>query len=68
MRERHEQQREDAALFDLAEAIPGPTTQLLADAAKKNRVVLIASLFEKRAPGVYHNTAAIFDKDGTLSG
>ena len=61
-------QREDAALFDLAEAIPGPTTQLLADAAKKNGVVLIASLFEKRAPGVYHNTAAIFDKDGTLSG
>jgi N-carbamoylputrescine amidase len=61
-------QREDAALFDLAETIPGPTTKVLADCAKKNRVVLIASLFEKRAPGIYHNTAAIFEKDGTLNG
>ena len=54
-------QREDAALFDLAEPIPGPTTEKLAAAAAKSKVVLIASLFEKRAPGVYHNTAAIFD-------
>jgi N-carbamoylputrescine amidase len=61
-------QREDAALFDLAEPIPGPTTKLLSDSAKKNAVVLIASLFEKRAPGLYHNTAAIFDKDGNLNG
>ena len=65
-------QREDAALFDLAEPIPGATTETLAAAARKNRVVLIASLFEKRAPGVYHNTAAIFDgggdSDGRLAG
>ena len=61
-------QREDAALFDLAEPIPGATTEKLASAARKNKVVLIASLFEKRAPGVYHNTAAIFDSDGALSG
>jgi len=61
-------QREDHALFDLAEPIPGPTTQLLADVAKKDKIALVASLFEKRAPGVYHNTAAIFDSDGSLSG
>ncbi len=54
-------QREDHALFDLAEPIPGPTTEKLAAAAKKHGVVLVASLFEKRAMGVYHNTAAIFD-------
>ena len=61
-------QREDAALFDLAEPIPGPATEQLSQAARKHRVVLIASLFEKRAPGVYHNTAAIFDTDGKLRG
>ncbi len=61
-------QREDAALFDLAEPIPGATTEKLAAAALRNKVVLIASLFEKRAPGVYHNTAAIFDSDGKLRG
>src|ERR1700677_4637615 len=61
-------QREDHALFDLAEPIPGPASSKLAAAAKQNRVVLIASLFEKRAPGIYHNTAAIFDSDGSLSG
>ena len=61
-------QREDAALFDLAEPIPGPNSEKLAAAAMKNSVVLIASLFEKRARGVYHNTAAIFDKDGSLVG
>ncbi len=61
-------QREDHALFDLAEPIPGPSTEILAAAAKKQGVVLVASLFEKRAPGVYHNTAAIFDRDGTLRG
>src|SRR5271167_1178137 len=61
-------QREDAALFDLAEPIPGPTSQTLAAAALKNEIVLIASLFEKRAPGLYHNTAAIFDSDGMLGG
>ena len=61
-------QREDPVLFDLAEPIPGPTTEKLAAAAQKNKVVLIASLFEKRAPGLYHNTAAIFDSDGVLRG
>src|SRR5579862_6632216 len=61
-------QREDHALFDLAEPIPGPTTEKLSAAAKKHGVVLIASLFEKRALGVYHNTAAIFDADGSLRG
>ncbi len=61
-------QREDAALFDLAEPIPGPTTDKLATAARQHKVVLVASLFEKRAPGLYHNTAAIFDSDGVLRG
>jgi len=61
-------QREDAALFDLAEPIPGPATEKLAAAARQNKVVLVSSLFEKRAPGVYHNTAAIFDSDGALRG
>ena len=61
-------QREDAALFDLAEPIPGPATARLSAVAKELRVVLIASLFEKRAAGVYHNTAVVFDADGTLCG
>ena len=61
-------QREDAALFDLAEAIPGPATAKLSALAKELKIVLIASLFEKRAPGVYHNTAAVFDADGALRG
>ena len=61
-------QREDAALFDLAETIPGPTSAKLAEVAKQSKIVLIASLFEKRAAGVYHNTAAMFDTDGTLRG
>ena len=61
-------QREDAALFDLAEPVPGPTSAKLSDLAKQLKIVLIASLFEKRAAGVYHNTAAIFDADGSLRG
>ncbi|HKS74738.1 MAG TPA: carbon-nitrogen hydrolase [Terriglobales bacterium] len=61
-------QREDPSLFDLAEPIPGRTTQALAALAGQLQIVIIASLFERRAPGVYHNTAAIFDVDGTLSG
>src|SRR5215467_13266576 len=61
-------QREDAALFDLAEPIPGPTTAKLAEVAKQLRIVLIVSLFEKRAPGVYHNTAVMLDADGGLRG
>ncbi len=61
-------QREDASLFDLAEPIPGPTTTRLSQVARQQKIVLIASLFEKRAPGVYHNTAAVLDADGTLTG
>jgi N-carbamoylputrescine amidase len=61
-------QREDAALFDLAEPIPGPSTAKLSAVAKQLGIVLIASLFEKRAAGVYHNTAVIFDKDGAVLG
>jgi N-carbamoylputrescine amidase len=61
-------QREDAALFDLAESIPGPATMKLAEAAKQLGIVLIASVFEKRAPGVYHNTAVMIDADGSLRG
>jgi len=61
-------QREDASLFDLAEPIPGPTSAKLGEVAKAHNIVLVASLFEKRAPGVYHNTAAVFDSDGALRG
>ena len=61
-------QREDAALFDLAEPVPGPTTQAIAEAARQAKVVVVASVFEKRAPGVYHNTAAVLDRDGALLG
>ncbi len=61
-------QREDAALFDLAEPIPGPTSEAMAAAAKKYGVVLLASLFEKRAPGLYHNTSVIYERDGSTLG
>jgi len=59
---------EDARLFDLAETIPGPSTDRLSSLAKELGVVIIASLFEKRATGLYHNTAAIIDADGQLLG
>ncbi|MGI9104058.1 MAG: carbon-nitrogen hydrolase [Terriglobales bacterium] len=61
-------QREDASLFDLAEPIPGPTTTRLSVLAKQQHIVLIASLFEKRTAGIYHNTAAVLDADGALRG
>ncbi len=61
-------QREDHANFKLAESIPGPSTDALGRLAKKHRAVVIASLFEKRAAGVYHNTAAVIDADGSLLG
>jgi N-carbamoylputrescine amidase len=61
-------QREDAALFDLAEPIPGPTTEKLSQVAQTLKIALIASLFEKRAAGVYHNTAVLFDSDGATRG
>src|SRR6184192_2458176 len=54
-------QQEDAKLFDLAEPIPGPSSERLGAAAKKNGVVVVGSLFEKRMPGVYHNTATVHD-------
>jgi N-carbamoylputrescine amidase len=61
-------QREDHDLFNLAEAVPGPSTEVLGKLARELRVVIIASLFERRAPGLYHNTAAILDADGTVAG
>jgi N-carbamoylputrescine amidase len=61
-------QSEDHKNFKLAEPIPGPTTDAFCKLAKKHKVVVIASLFEKRAAGVYHNTAAIIDADGSLLG
>jgi N-carbamoylputrescine amidase len=61
-------QTEDPAGFDLAEPIPGPTTQVLSDAAARWGVVIVASLFERRAPGLYHNTAVVLERDGTLAG
>jgi N-carbamoylputrescine amidase len=61
-------QREDTALFDLAEPIPGPVTAQLSALAKELEIVLIASLFEKRAAGIYHNTAVLFDANGELRG
>jgi N-carbamoylputrescine amidase len=61
-------QSEDHECFKLAEKIPGPTTDAFCKLAKKHKVVIIASLFEKRASGVYHNTAAIIDADGSLLG
>lgn len=59
---------EDYDNFNLAEAIPGPSTEIFCDLAKKLNVVIIASLFEKRAQGLYHNTAAVIDADGTYMG
>ena len=61
-------QREEHALFDIAESIPGPSTELLGKVAAEEKIVIIASLFERRAPGLYHNTAAILEADGTLKG
>jgi N-carbamoylputrescine amidase len=61
-------QREDPALFDLAEPIPGPLSERLSAAAAESGVVLVASLFEHRARGLYHNTAAVFEADGSLLG
>jgi N-carbamoylputrescine amidase len=61
-------QREDVRLFDLAEAIPGPSTNKLAELARELRVSIVASLFERRAPGLYHNTAVTLNADGTIVG
>ena len=61
-------QSEDYANFALAESVPGPTTKVFQKLARQHGVVIIVSLFEKRASGLYHNTAAIIDADGTLRG
>jgi N-carbamoylputrescine amidase len=61
-------QREDIKLFDLAETVPGPTTETLGKVAKTRGVVIIAPIFERRAPGVYHNSAAIIDASGEVVG
>lgn len=62
-------QNEDTDTFDMAQAVPnGPDCQTLQAAAKANQVVIVATIFEKRAPGLYHNTAVVFDKDGNIAG
>src|SRR6266704_224267 len=60
--------KEDAELFNMAESVPGPTTEVLAQIAKEKKVALVVSLFERRAPGVYHNSCAVLDADGTFLG
>ena len=61
-------QTEDTNCFDLAEPIPGPSTNFYSAIAQKHNIVLVTSLFERRAPGIYHNTAVVFDKDGSIAG
>ena len=61
-------QSENHAMFDLAEPIPGPTTRALSALALERQVVIVASLFERRAAGVYHNSAVVLDADGSLAG
>jgi N-carbamoylputrescine amidase len=61
-------QKQDATTFDLAEPIPGPSTEALAAAARQHQVVIVGSLFERRDAGVYHNTAIVLDADGSLLG
>jgi N-carbamoylputrescine amidase len=61
-------QTEDTTQFDLAEPIPGPSTEIYSKIARENKLVLVTSLFEKRAPGLYHNTAVVFEKDGSMAG
>ena len=61
-------QTENTNLFDLAEPIPGPSTGFYSEIANNLGIVLVTSLFEKRAPGLYHNTAVVFDTDGSIAG
>ena len=61
-------QTEDTAVFDMAESIPGPSTTHFGEVARECGVVLVLSLFERRAPGIYHNTAVVIEKDGTIAG
>lgn len=61
-------QNEDYLHFGLAQPIPGPTTEVLSELAKKLGIVIVSTIFEKRASGLYHNTAVVFDKDGSVAG
>jgi len=61
-------QREDPALFDLAETIPGPTTEAISKVANETKTLVIASIFEKRTRGLYHNTAVLIGSDGSIKG
>lgn len=61
-------QTEDTARFDQAEPVPGPSTELLGNLARELGITIVGSLFEKRAPGIYHNTAVILDPAGRLAG
>ena len=61
-------QKEDAALFDLAESVPGPSTEVFAKIAKSHRVTILVSLFERRTAGVYHNSIAVLDERGEIAG
>lgn len=61
-------QNEDTAVFDLAEPVPGPTSERLAELARELSVVIVGSIFERRMAGVYHNTAVVLDADGRLAG
>ena len=61
-------QTEDVDVFDLAETIPGPSSNTLGELAKELSIVIVASLFEKRATGLYHNTAVVLEKDGSIAG
>ena len=67
-RSRYFCQTEDEAFFDLAESIPGPTTEALSLLARRNQMAMVVPLFERRAAGVYHNTAVVLDADGSLLG
>ncbi len=61
-------QVEDASLFDLAEPVNGPTTEALSAVARETNMVIVGSIFERRAPGLYHNTAVVLDRDGSVRG
>lgn len=61
-------QVEDIDMFELAEPIPGPTTAIFSAAAREHQIVLVTCIFEKRAPGIYHNMAVVFEKDGSIAG
>ena len=61
-------QTENVDLFDLAEPVPGPSTELFGELARRYQVVIVCSLFERRAAGLYHNTAVVIEKDGTIAG